>query len=84
MIWLSGFHIPESYLTALVQTCSRIKRWPLDRSALFTVVTGLQSEADVKGRLEFGCYIKGLYMEGAGWNEEKQCLCPSRQKELII
>ena len=39
VIWLSGLQIPESYLTALVQACSRIKKWPLDRSALFTQVT---------------------------------------------
>jgi dynein heavy chain len=32
VIWLSGLHIPESYLTALVQTTCRSKGWALDKS----------------------------------------------------
>ncbi|CAL6054637.1 Dynein_heavy chain [Hexamita inflata] len=83
VIWLSGFHIPESYLTALVQTCSRIKKWPLDRSALFTQITNHQPN-DIKQKLEFGCYIQGLFLEGAGWNSEKECLCLSKKKELMV
>ena len=39
VMWLSGLHIPESYLTALVQTTCRAKKWPLDKSTLYTVVT---------------------------------------------
>lgn len=38
-MWLSGLHIPESYVTALVQTTCRLKNWPLDKSTLYTVVT---------------------------------------------
>lgn len=38
-MWLSGLHIPESYLTALVQTTCRAKGWALDKSTLFTQVT---------------------------------------------
>ena len=39
VIWLSGLHVPESYLTALVQTTCRAKNWPLDKSTLYTEVT---------------------------------------------
>lgn len=39
VMWLSGLHIPESYLTAMVQTTCRLKNWPLDKSTLYTVVT---------------------------------------------
>ena len=38
-MWLSGLHIPESYLTALVQATCRKNVWPLDRSTLYTSVT---------------------------------------------
>ncbi len=44
VMWLSGLHIPESYLTALVQTTCRNRGWPLDKSTLYTVVTKLTSE----------------------------------------
>ena len=39
VMWLSGLHIPESYLTALVQATCRKNGWPLDRSTLYTAVT---------------------------------------------
>lgn len=51
-IWLSGFHIPESYLTALVQTTCRSKGWALDKSTLYTVVTKIRNPADCKKRLD--------------------------------
>lgn len=38
-MWLSGLHIPESFLTALVQMTCRRHGWPLDRSTLYTSVT---------------------------------------------
>lgn len=38
-MWLSGLHIPESYLTALVQATCRKNGWPLDKSTLYTAVT---------------------------------------------
>lgn len=39
VMWLSGLHIPESYLTALVQATCRKNGWPLDKSTLYTAVT---------------------------------------------
>ena len=39
VLWLSGLHIPESYLTALVQATCRKNQWPLDKSTLYTSVT---------------------------------------------
>ena len=39
VMWLSGLHIPESYLTALVQATCRKNGWPLDQSTLYTAVT---------------------------------------------
>lgn len=39
VMWLSGLHIAQSYLTALVQATCRKNGWPLDRSTLYTSVT---------------------------------------------
>lgn len=46
-MWLSGLHIPESYLTALVQAACRKNGWPLDLSTLYTQVTDYQSEDEI-------------------------------------
>ncbi len=39
VMWVSGLHIPQSYLTALVQATCRKNQWPLDKSTLYTSVT---------------------------------------------
>jgi len=83
VMWLSGLHTPESYLTALVQSACRAKGWPLDKSIMYTVVTKERNPAAIKKKLDFGCYIQGLYLEGARWNAEREVLDYQKPKELI-
>jgi len=83
VIWLSGLHIPESYLTGLIQQTCRAKGWALDKSAMYTEVTKLTDPKDVTKRLDQGTYVQGLYIEGARWNMEKDCLDVQRPKELV-
>jgi dynein heavy chain len=52
VMWISGLHVPESFLTALVQITCRKNNWPLDRSTLFTVVTDFVDPDDVEARPE--------------------------------
>jgi dynein heavy chain len=82
-MWLSGLHIPESYLTALVQTTCRARQWPLDKSTLYTLVTSYTSADQVTEPLESGCYVQGLYLEGAGWDLQRGCLRPQDPKVLV-
>jgi dynein heavy chain len=84
VIWLSGLHIPESYLTALVQMTCRRQHWALDRSTLFTVTTRYTQVSQVPGKLEDGCYVNGLFLEGAGWDVEKACLRRQEPKVLVV
>lgn len=83
VIWLSGLHIPESYLTALIQTTCRGKGWALDKSTMYTNVTKFMDAKEVTKRLEHGTYVQGLYIEGARWNGEADCLDYQRPKELV-
>jgi dynein heavy chain, axonemal len=52
-LWISGLHIPESYLTALVQSTCRVRGWPLDKSTFYTVVTKNYNDQDLT-KLESG------------------------------
>jgi dynein heavy chain len=65
VMWLSGLHVPESFLTALVQIACRKNNWPLDRSTLFTVVTDFSDPDDVEDRPEsVSCgdeYLRGFF-----------------------
>lgn len=123
VMWLSGLHMPQSFLTALVQIACRKNNWPLDRSTLFTEVTHFADPDDVEERpesvsevgghpkkktpnflsrwhLQFysglifflfsfnsvaakGCYVHGLFLEGARWCLENQCLEKSLPKVLV-
>ena len=83
VIWLSGFHTPETFLAALVQTACRMKGWALDRSTLYTEVTKITDSKDIKEKPEFGCYVEGLFLEGAAWDLRKSCLVRQPPKQLV-
>lgn len=83
VIWLSGLHIPESYLTALVQATCRKNSWPLDRSTLYTTVTKYRTPEEVTERAHSGCFVSGLYLEGASWDLEGACLKRPKPKVLV-
>ncbi|KAI8916282.1 dynein heavy chain and region D6 of dynein motor-domain-containing protein [Gorgonomyces haynaldii] len=74
VMWLSGLHVPEAYIAALVQTTCRKSGWPLDRSTLYTQVTEFVDPKEVTERPQSGCYVQGLYLEGAGWDIKQNSL----------
>lgn len=71
-------------MTALLQTTCRARVWPLDKSTLYTVVTNITDPRKVDKRLEAGTYIQGVFLEGARWNMEKDCLDYQLPKQLIV
>ena len=83
VIWLSGFHIPESFVAALVQSACRLRSWALDKSVVFTEVTKTVDSSEITEKLETGCYVRGLYLEGASWDLEKSELVPQKPKVLV-
>ena len=82
VMWLSGLHTPETYIAALVQSASRDKGWSLDKTTLYTKLTKLTNPAQVPEKPRHGCYITGLYLEGAGWDEEQGVLARQDPKVL--
>eukprot|EP00803_Ostreobium_quekettii_P011338 evm.model.scf_1312.1 EVM.evm.TU.scf_1312.1 scf_1312:839-40608(+) len=83
VIWLSGLHTPETYVAALVQSACREKGWPLDKSTLYTEVTTITDPGSVTERPQFGCYVTGLYLEGAGWDLERSKMKRQSPKVLV-
>ena len=83
VMWLAGLHIPESYLSALVQQACRLRGWPLDKSTLFTAVTKFEKREEVVEKLEMGCYASGLKLEGASWDKSSMTLCRQEPKVLV-
>ena len=83
-MWLAGLHVPEAYLTALLQTACRSKGWPLDKATLMITVSTYQKPNQVLAKPALGCYLSGMYLEGASWDLEKKCLIPQHPKELVM
>jgi len=83
VFWLSGLHVPESLLSALVQASCRRRGWALDKSTLYTKVTQIEDASLVTTRLLDGTYVEGLYLEGARWDVKGGFLARQRPKELI-
>ena len=83
VMWLSGLHIPASYLKAIIQITCRKKGWPLDKVSTYTIVTKIYNVDEISEKPEFGCYIQGLYLEGAEWDIEHNCLQRQLPKKLI-
>merc|ERR1719277_832541 len=80
VFWLSGFHIPESLLSALVQASCRRRGWALDKSTLYTKCTKYSEKNQVTKLLD-GTYAEGLYLEGARWDVEAGCLARQLPKQ---
>lgn len=83
VFWLSGIHVPESLLSALVQASCRRRGWALDKSTLYTKVTKFSSKSEVKTNLLDGTYVEGLCLEGAGWDLDGGYLVRQKPKELL-
>lgn len=56
----------------------------MDKSTTYTVVTKFTSETEIKKKPQFGCYVQGMFLEGARWNIELGCIERQRPKELIF
>ncbi|XP_010291294.1 PREDICTED: dynein heavy chain 10, axonemal, partial [Phaethon lepturus] len=84
VMWLSGLHVPESYLMALVQATCRKNRWPLDHSTLYTEVTTYRTAEDITEGSTQGCFVSGLFLEGADWDMEHGCLTKSKPGVLVV
>ena len=80
VFWLPGFYFPQSFLTGVLQNAARKS---------FTEIDALQWDYVVMPRtrpghsaaLE-GCYVHGLFLEGAAWDREGGRLTEQRPKEL--
>jgi len=81
--WICGLFMPQSFLTAVMQTCAREKEWPLDKTVNQTEVTRMLQPEQVTALNKEGAYVNGFIMEGARWDEKTGGIEESRPKELF-
>ena len=69
--WLAAFTFPTGFITAVLQTTARADGVAIDTlSWEFGVVN--QDERSITQAPKDGVYVKGLYLEGAGWDPERR------------
>jgi dynein heavy chain len=82
VFWISGFFFPQAFLTGTLQNFARRAVVSIDTITFdFKVVR--EPAAELTTRPENGCYIRGLFLEGARWDMDTFELGESRPKELF-
>ena len=81
--WVSGFFFPQAFLTGTLQNFARKYQLAIDSVNFDFVVMQREGASDIHKKPEDGCYIYGLFLEGAGWDPEEHCLVESKPKELF-
>ena len=61
-----------------------MRGWPLDKSTLFTECTRMMGAAEVEAKPSSGCYVIGLFLEGAAWSRQHSCLVRAEPKQLVV
>jgi len=82
--WISGFFFTQSFLTGQLQNFSRKNKLPIDTLIWsFKVMKKEVSKPDVNPKPEEGCIVFGLFMDGARWDNDDQCIRDSLPKVLF-
>lgn len=84
VFWISAFTYPTGFTTSLLQRFSRKPNGaPIDKLE-FDFIPHQKSIKEISESAKEGAYITGLYLEGAKWNFDKQCLMEPEVMELQV
>lgn len=81
VFWISGFSFPTGFTTALQQQASRKYNVPIDQ-----FIWEFSFEKD-SGAITYpakeGAFISGLFLEGARWDNDKNCITEPEPMKLF-
>lgn len=82
--WISGFFFTQAFLTGTIQNNARKYSYPIDTLEFeFAVLDTISSENRGLPPAADGCYVHGLFLEGARWNKASQAISESNPRELF-
>eukprot|EP00812_Abedinium_dasypus_P008599 NODE_2350_length_952_cov_262.031215.p1 GENE.NODE_2350_length_952_cov_262.031215~~NODE_2350_length_952_cov_262.031215.p1 ORF type:complete len:174 (+),score=49.56 NODE_2350_length_952_cov_262.031215:3-524(+) len=81
VFWLSGFYFTQSFLTGQKQNHARRFKIPID--ALTWNFKVMLSRVKIEQRPDMGCFVYGLFLDGARWDDQEGCIAESFPKVLF-
>eukprot|EP00930_Biecheleria_cincta_P085161 TRINITY_DN7456_c0_g2_i1.p1 TRINITY_DN7456_c0_g2~~TRINITY_DN7456_c0_g2_i1.p1 ORF type:complete len:2485 (-),score=519.86 TRINITY_DN7456_c0_g2_i1:101-6748(-) len=75
---------PQSFLTAIKQLCCQMQGHELDRLHVYTEVTKRTDPKQIDSLAREGAFVTGMYLEGARWDVNGNCLDDSKPKEMFV
>merc|ERR1719195_88763 len=82
--WISGFYFTQSFLTGQLQNFARRNKLAIDTLVwIFAVLKKVFGEQKTIPKPDVGCYVYGLFMEGARWDDDAGFMEESFPKVLF-
>mgnify|MGYP000067473068 CR=1 FL=1 len=81
LYWISGFYFPQAFLTGTLQNYARKYQLPIDTLS-FDFLVQTTTPAEITEEPADGCYIYGLFLEGARYDAETKAVNDSLPKQL--
>ncbi|XP_053575482.1 dynein axonemal heavy chain 2 [Bombina bombina] len=82
LFWLSAFTFPTGFLTAVLQSAARQNNVSVDSLSWEFIVSTVDDNNLVYPPKD-GVWIRGLYLEGAGWDKKNSCLIEAEPMQLV-
>jgi dynein heavy chain len=80
---ISRLFNPQSFLTAIQQLCCQQQQLELNKLEVFTEVTKRDAKG-VEAAAREGVFVTGMFLEGARWDTNANCLEDSKPKEMFF
>lgn len=80
--WVSGFFFPQAFFTGTLQNYARKYKIAVDQLSYDFKVCDDAAPSSITEPPEDGCFVYGMYMEGARWNSQTHFLDESIPKQL--
>lgn len=80
VFWISGFFFPQAFITGTLQNFARKYTIAIDKIGFEFKVLDDMTWQDVKSKPDDGCYMYGIYLEGARWDYKKHMLTQPKPK----
>ncbi|XP_069857585.1 dynein axonemal heavy chain 2 isoform X2 [Dipodomys merriami] len=82
LFWLSGFTFPTGFLTAVLQSSARQNNISVDCLSWEFIVSTVD-DSNLVYPPKDGVWVRGLYLEGAGWDWKNSCLVEAEPMQLV-